>query len=171
MKTTFPFPDSSSNQRLYALDAGDYARHFAPEATLPASRAFLPQEGQTLDSQEREVEQLAISIGLASLEVFMGRRPCQHLKNWTSVPCYRRIERQVKKTHQILADASAHFPQLTLTNKPKPRLRPRRIIVQKASDQAYEISLLVSDNYRTRALALRAEKMRKQWKITALEIA
>lgn len=166
MKTTFPEPD---RRKFIIIEADDYAQHFARQAekqTAPAPAAEQPK----ISLEEKNVEQLGVRIGVAAVEVFMGRRPVHHLASWMTTTCYRTTQDQLARAQKAIQLYHYHYPRVEPYRKPV-QVKPKRIIVQKVSAKAYEMSLLVTDSFRTRAVALRAEKKRGQWKITVLSIA
>ena len=101
----------------------------------------------------------------------MGRRPQHHLAPWMTAGCYRALEKQLEQAKAAIRYRQRHYPQALYPSKPPAVIRPRRIIVQKVAETAYEMSLLVTDDIRTRAVALRAERKRGNWKIATLAIA
>lgn len=165
MKTAFPDKDRN---RYFMMDAAEYEeRYAAPSAPVTAGTALL--EPGTPE-EENAIEQLGITIGMAVIEVFMGRRPVHHLSPWLSAACYRTISQQVTATQELLTRTFSPLtqPQKTPTAT---RISPRRIILQKVSPKAYEICLIVQDGSRARAIALRAEKSNYRWKICTIAVA
>lgn len=163
MKTTFPDHDRN---RYIMVDADAYEELYTAQQ---ATAHLLPSSNNP--EEEKAIENLGVTIGLAVMEVFMGRRPLHHLSPWLSTACYRSISNQVKATHHLLdttfSPASANSPR----NAPAQRITPRRIVLQKVSPKAYEICLIVQDSNRARALALRAEKSSHRWRICTITIA
>ncbi|MGV3016931.1 Rv3235 family protein [Rothia sp. 88186D007BW] len=167
MKTAFPERD---DRKYIIVEATEYAEKYAPffEKGHPAE----PEVSLSfIDQEEQAVEQLGVRIGTAAIEVFMGRRPQHHLAPWMTIGCYRTLEKQLEQAKAAIRYRQLHYPQAMYPQKPSAQIRPRRIIVQKAAPTAYEMSLLVTDEIRTRAIALRAERKRGNWKIVALAIA
>lgn len=180
MITTYP---EDENRPYFILEASEYAQHFTNcqqaaagqlPSLLPSSPAdqpnYLPSQQTVSQSEEEVLEKLGISVGLACIEIFMGRRPLYHISPWTTADCYRSLSDQLKRAQEALNYRIKHFPH-RYCSRSQQQIRPRRIIVQKVAASAYEICLLVTDDYRTRALALRAEIKRKQWKFTTIAIA
>ncbi|WP_237188461.1 Rv3235 family protein [Rothia nasimurium] len=166
MKTTFPEHD---DRRFFAMDIDSYARALARGASSPRVSG-VEHVVPVIDEEEAAVEQLGIRIGTASLEILMGWRPVHHLSAWVSPGCFRAFEKQVAVVRKVVAERHRKFPPVRSQLRPQP-LKPVRIIVQRVSSVAFEMSLLVSDGLMTRAVALRAEKVRKSWRITSLQVA
>lgn len=165
MKTAFPEHDRN---RYRLIDAVDYEENYARycERPLPEDTA----DPHYTSTEEKALERLVVSLGVAIVETFMGRRPLHHLSPWLSSDCYRRVERQVTRTHEMMnrtflpAPAGGHAAQLL-------PVAPRRVVLQKVAIRAYEACLIVHDSQRARAVALRAEYRNRRWKITTVEIA
>ncbi|WP_421084603.1 Rv3235 family protein [Rothia nasimurium] len=166
MKTTFPEHD---DRRFSAMDIDSYARSMAL-GSRPQAEQSRVQAVPVIDEEEAAVEQLGIRIGTASLEILMGWRPVHQLAAWVSPGCLRAFEKQVALVRQVIEERHRKFPPVKSQVPPQP-LKPCRIIVQKVSPVAFEMSLLVTDGWMTRAVALRADKVRKSWKITSLQVA
>lgn len=166
MKTAFP---DRERPPFIVLEADDYAKNYAQyfEKGRGTSQT---QNLPYISEEEAAVERLGVRIGTACLEVFMGRRPLHHLSPWMTAGCYRTIAQQLSRVQPAIAQRLKDYPRIE-PNRAPALIRPRRVIVQKVAEHAYEISLLVTDGCRTRALALRAERKRKQWKIVTLLIA
>lgn len=167
MKTAFPERD---DRKYIIVEATEYAEKYAPyfEKGQPAEPAV---SLSFIDQEEQALEQLGVRIGTAAIEVFMGRRPQHHLAPWMTAGCYRALEKQLEQAKAAIRYRQRHYPQAPYPSKPPAVIRPRRIIVQKVAETAYEMSLLVTDDVRTRAVALRAERKRGNWKIAILAIA
>ncbi|MDO4820536.1 MAG: Rv3235 family protein [Rothia sp. (in: high G+C Gram-positive bacteria)] len=167
MKTAFPERD---DRRYIIVEATEYAERYAPyfEKSQPTEPTV---NLSFIDQEEQALEQLGVRIGTAAIEVFMGRRPQHHLAPWMTTGCYRTLEKQLEQAKAAIRYRQLHYPQAAHPRKPPASIRPRRIIVQKVADTAYEMSLLVTDDVRTRAIALRAERKRGRWKIATLAIA
>lgn len=166
MKTAFP---DRERPRFIVVEASDYAKNYAHY--FEKGRAATPsQDVPYISEEESAVERLGVRIGTACVEVFMGRRPLHHLSPWMTAGCYRTISQNLSRVQPAIAQKLKDYPPIE-PNRAPALIRPRRVIVQKVSAQAYEMSLLVTDGCRTRAVALRAERKRGQWKIVTLLIA
>ncbi|GAA4791327.1 MULTISPECIES: Rv3235 family protein [Rothia] len=166
MKTAFPEHDRN---RYCIIDATEYEEHYATYFERQVKQP--PNDPVYISAEEKSVEQLTLSIGLATVEIFMGLRPMHHLSPWLSQACYRRVHQQVQKVHEMV---NRTFKPPASSGPLQPRVHPvkaRRIILQKVSPKAYEACLIVQDAQRARAVALRAEFLNRRWKITALDIA
>lgn len=98
----------------------------------------------------------------AMLEVEAGVRPVAQLRRWTSDAVYTRLRR---RTHRI------RFVQ-TRAGQPQPgRVWVRSLRVCEPADGVAEVSAVVQDAGRTRAMAIRLEGADGRWRCTALEQA
>lgn len=168
MKTAHP---DHERRPFIVIEANDYAQNYAHYFERGKSTT-MPQ-GTTahyISEEETAVERLGVRIGTACIEVFMGRRPLHHLSPWMTAGCYRTISQNLTQAQAAIAQKLKDYPRIEPHRSPA-AIRPRRVIVQKVANHAYEISLLVTDGCRTRAVALRAEMKRGQWKIVTLLIA
>lgn len=166
MKTAFP---DRERPPFIVVEADDYAKNYAPYFEKGRTIAS-PQNTPYISKEETAVERLGVRIGTACIEVFMGRRPLHHLSPWMTAGCYRTLSQNLSQAQPAIAQKLRDYPRIE-PNRAPALIRPRRVIVQKVADYAYEISLLVTDGCRTRAVALRAERKRGQWKIVTLLIA
>lgn len=168
MKTAYP---DHERRPFIVIEANDYAKNYAQYFERGKSTA-VPQGTAThyISEEEAAVERLGVRIGTACIEVFMGRRPLHHLSPWMTAGCYRTVSQNLAHAQSAIAQKLKDYPRIEPHRAPA-TIRPRRVIVQKVAAQAYEMSLLVTDGCRTRAVALRAEQKRGQWKIVTLLIA
>ncbi|ORC18862.1 MULTISPECIES: Rv3235 family protein [Rothia] len=166
MKTSYP---EWNRKRFIIVNADDYAQYVAAQKATSYHPTPIHMHSR-VTHEERAVEQLGVRIGVATIEVFMGRRPLHHLSAWMTPGCLRAVGQKLERAQIAIAEYHYHYPRVDPHRKPR-QIRPRRIIVQRVAPTAYEMSLLVTDGFRTRAIALRAEKKRKRWKIVTLAIA
>lgn len=165
MKTAFP---DRERPPFIVVEADDYAKNYAQY--FEKGRTVKSPEACYISEEETAVERLGVRIGTASIEVFMGRRPIHHLSPWLTAGCYRTVSYHLTQAQTAIAQKLKDYPRIEPHRTPA-IIRPLRVIVQKVASTAYEISLLVTDGCRTRAVALRAEQKRGQWKIVTLLIA
>lgn len=166
MKTAFP---DRERPPFIVIEANDYAENYARYFEKGKASAT-PQDTHYISKEETAVETLGVRIGTACVEVFMGRRPLHHLSPWMTAGCYRTLSQNLAQAQSAIAQKLKDYPRIEPYRAPA-TIRPRRVIVQKVAAQAYEMSLLVTDGCRTRAVAIRAEQKRGQWKVVTLLIA
>lgn len=100
----------------------------------------------------------AHGVGLACVEVVLGRRPAVQLARWVAPP--------VLESLQARADLVRRAGVLTHARRPA----ARRVRVCPIDRHTAEACLVVDDGVRVRAVALRLEAHRGSWRVTTLEI-
>jgi Family of unknown function (DUF6459) len=101
-------------------------------------------------------------LAQAMLEVEAGVRPVAQLRRWTSEAVYTRLRRSSHRTRFIQARAAQAEPG---------RVWVRSLRVCEPADGIAEVSAVVQDAGRTRAMAMRLEGADGRWRCTALEQA
>ncbi len=114
---------------------------------------------------EKRLSAIAASVGQAAVEVLSGSRPLKQMSQWLDPKSFERL--------QIRTSLVQNFRRRS-TGKTDVRLH-RGISVRstrlcQVRDGAYEASLVIAEQTRVRAVALRLELRRGNWKVTALEI-
>jgi len=132
-------------ERVRHLD--ELARTRAPERDDDRGRAPLADAGR-----------FAHGVGLACVEVVLGRRPAQQLARWVTA--------EVLQSLQERADLVRRAGVLTHARRPV----ARRVRVCPVDEHAAEVCLVVDDGARVRAVALRLDAWRGAWRVTTLEI-
>lgn len=94
------------------------------------------------------------AIGLAVVDVLRGRRPFTHLLRWVSPALYDQLSE--KAPSRLVLEGAA--------------LRLRRVRVQQAVATAVEATVVVEQGKRLRAVALRLEAHRGDWRATAITV-
>ncbi|WP_155838582.1 Rv3235 family protein [Arthrobacter castelli] len=116
----------------------------------------------------RRVLGISRSIAQASLEVLAGTRPATQLSRWLDPVSYEKLQFRAKilrgQRERRRAATASRIDQLHRN----PRVRSVRLC--RISRNAYEAALIVIEQDRVRAVALRLEYRRELWKVTALEI-
>lgn len=101
-------------------------------------------------------------LAQAMLEVEAGVRPVAQLRRWTSEAVYTRLRRHSHRTRFVQSRAG----------QPQPgRVWVRSLRVCEPADGVAEVSAVVQDAGRTRAMAIRLEGADGRWRCTALEQA
>ena len=131
----------------------------AAEAPVPAAPA-----GET--DQDRRVAGTARSIAQACMEAIGGSRPVQQLARWLDPDCYDKLVHRAALAQERRARRAAGRSPL----RPLPGAVVRRVRMCRINADIYEAALVVVEPHRARAVALRLERRRGLWKVTALEI-
>ena len=116
--------------------------------------------GDPLPEQMRLPSAAIGQIVVHAIEILLGHRPPSHLRNWLSPQVFESLVRRAGLAIRIKGRA------------PKGKT-PRALRTQLChpSERAIEAAVVVHDGHGVRAAALRAEFIRKRWRIVALEIA
>lgn len=105
-------------------------------------------------------ESVAGPLAQALVEVLAGRRPVVQMVRWSSPTVYA----------ALTARASvAHRRRLALRGTPV-RLAVRRVIVTRPRDEVAEVSIVVIDGTRVRAVAMQLRGIDGRWIIDALQV-
>lgn len=110
--------------------------------------------------EERHVRSLARIVALACVEAELGLRPARQLSAWLDLPTYGKMVRRADLASRIRADGDA--------TQGRPQALGARCC--HAEDGVYEASATIQLPDRVRAMALRIERRRDRWKVTALEL-
>jgi hypothetical protein len=109
--------------------------------------------------EERQIRSLARIVALACVEAELGLRPARQLSAWLDLPTYGKMTRRAELASRIRPDRGAAGVPQALGSRCCP-----------TGDGAYEASATVQLPDRVRAMALRIERHRNRWKVTALEL-
>ncbi|MHA7153657.1 Rv3235 family protein [Arthrobacter sp. TMN-50] len=114
-----------------------------------------------------QVQRIVRAVVQASLEVLGGSRPLQQMADWLDPSSYERLHLRANLTRSLNRGTSTgtHPDRLLHRNVSVLSVRTCRV-----SAQVYEASAVTCENHRARAVALRLERRRGHWKVTALEI-
>lgn len=115
-------------------------------------------------SLDGEMRVLARSIAQAAVEVLAGTRPVQQLSRSLDPGCLSALQHRAALTRAHTARTQARQQQLHRS----PVIRSVRVCAVK--EGVYEASLVVSEELRSRAVAMRLEGSNGVWRVTALEI-
>ncbi|QTE30287.1 Rv3235 family protein [Pengzhenrongella sicca] len=100
---------------------------------------------------------LCCAVVQAAVEALRGTRPLAQLCRWVSPEIYEQLEIRSELTRRVLGVGSH-------------RATIRRIRLFRLGEGAAEATVVVDDGPRVRAVAIRLEGHRGQWRATALEI-
>ncbi|WP_309073033.1 Rv3235 family protein [Paenarthrobacter sp.] len=134
-------------------------------ANRPASRRSTKRTALTSGpgGADIDVRLVARSIAQAALEVLAGTRPLQQLSRSLDSECYLSLQHRAALTRKHAARTRGN---------PQPHLSPmvRSVRVCSISDSICEASIVVTEELRCRAVAMRLERLDGVWQVTALEI-
>jgi hypothetical protein len=124
-------------------------------ASTTAERALAERRRE----EERHIRSLARIVALACVEAELGLRPARQLSAWLDLPTYGKMTRRAELASRIRPDRGAAGAPRALGSRCCP-----------TGDGAYEAIATVQLPDRVRAMALRIERHRNRWKVTALEL-
>ncbi|WP_024476742.1 Rv3235 family protein [Arthrobacter sp. CAL618] len=113
-----------------------------------------------------QVQRITRSVVQASLEVLGGSRPLQQLAEWLDPPSYERLQLRANLVRSLNRGASTGRPDHLLHRN----ISVRSVRICRITETVYEASAVACENHRARAVALRLERRRGHWRVTALEI-
>jgi hypothetical protein len=123
-------------------------------------------------SLEGRVGGIARAVAQGAVEVIDGTRPAQQLCRWLDPESYERLRLRAGLMRSVAATAAAPAGCSGAPAGPRASrsVAVRRVRLCRVSDDAFEAALVVLDRTRARAVALRIELQRGDWRVTALEI-
>ncbi|MCM0614731.1 MULTISPECIES: Rv3235 family protein [Micrococcaceae] len=120
-----------------------------------------PASGQS--GSDIDVRLVARSIAQATLEVLAGTRPVQQLSRSLDAECYLSLQHRAALTRK-------HSARSRGTAQPHRSPMVRSVRVCSISESICEASIVVAEEQRCRAVAMRLERLDGVWQVTALEI-
>lgn len=145
--------------------AGSIAIAADQGSPLPADPA--PQATPEEVAAAAQVQRIVRSVVQAALEVLGGSRPLQQLADWLDPPSYERLQLRANLVRSLNRAAGANSRPDQLLHR---NVSVRTVRICRISVNVYEASAVTCENHRARAVALRLERRRGHWKVTALEI-
>lgn len=135
-----------------------------------------PQSGNAtadvIDIESAEVRRrllgISRSITQASLEVLAGTRPVNQLSRWLDPASYERLQLRSRMIRAQREKRRAANGAKAARLHRSPQVRSAHLC--RISSEVYEASVVVVEQTRVRAVALRLEYRKQLWKVTALEI-
>jgi hypothetical protein len=159
-----PVPVAEPRPALRVLPAPDETAAGAGQAQLPLERPPAPATARALRPAGRELrddglpdpQEWAQRFAQVALEVAAGLRPPAQLLRWTTTGVLAGLTRR-----HALAQRSGGRP-----------VRPtvRSLHVHEPADAVCEVSVVLGDGPRVRALALRLQGEGGRWRVTAFEL-
>lgn len=178
-----PPPEPAHAPELSAKRAGQLipGQEYAPVIRLkpradqdgsPPPRDSSSSTAEVIDIDSAEVRRrvLAVSrsITQASLEVLAGTRPINQLSRWLDPASYERLQLRSRMVRSQRERRHAVNGAKTVRLHRSPQVRSAHLC--RIRSDVYEATLVVVEQARVRAVALRLEYRKELWKVTALEI-
>ncbi|MEQ4565979.1 Rv3235 family protein [Paenarthrobacter sp. CAP02] len=131
----------------------------------PASRQGGRGTGvvRSSNSADVDVRLVARSIAQAALEVLAGTRPLQQLSRSLDAECYLSLQHRAALTRK-------HAARVRGSQQPHSSPMVRSVRTCSISESICEASIVVAEEQRCRAVAMRLERLDGVWQVTALEI-
>lgn len=126
----------------------------------PGARSAFPFRHRGLALEDlAPVEYWSGCLAVAACEVLTGTRPVQQLTRWLEVPVYGLLARRAGLLRRLgrTADRPTHATLWGIRSST-------------GVEGGFELSAVVHDGTRVRAVALRAVEFRARWRASALEI-
>ncbi|GAB3187688.1 Rv3235 family protein [Nesterenkonia suensis] len=128
-----------------------------------------PTELATQREERRQVHAVSRLICQATMESLAGVRPVQQLHRWMVPAVYEKVrERSTLMAHARRPSGRGHAA--SAGTAPPTRLSLRQIRTQPVESGVWEVSVIFTDETRTRACAMRVEAHRGRWRAVALEL-
>ncbi|MEG9248815.1 Rv3235 family protein [Arthrobacter sp. Soc17.1.1.1] len=170
-----PLPLVSTAVRPSGTTAGPITGRRSPpdplrDDTEGAASAGSPPPTPAADDPEtiRRISGIARSVAQGALEVLAGTRPLQQLARWLDAGNYERLQLRANLVRCIHdAPTGRNGGAVSSANR---HVLVRSARVCPVSPGVYEASVVAYDRKRVRAVALRIERQRGAWRVTALEI-
>lgn len=118
--------------------------------------------------EKRRVTAISKSVGQAAVEVLAGTRPVSQLSRWLDPQSYERLQLRSTMVRQQREARHARSSTGIRRLHRNPQVRSAKLC--RLNSDIYEASLVVVEQTRARAVALRLEYRKELWKVTALEI-
>lgn len=155
--STFPTParDSSTVSQVAVLKwnmNSPKSQHLLNQLDLAKENIWAGPTQTSLPDPQIWSENCARVI----IDILSGRRNLSSLRRWLDMSLYRRLEARISSRPP---EGEPSFPALTKASR-----------LCQISPTAYECAVVVMENGRARAVAMRINAFRNRWMITALEV-
>lgn len=170
-------PSSNVGVRLavpVASAQGTLALTLLPRQGPPSAQARPERMGTTrpgaavvpIDRRlRRSIEEWTLRFVQAAVEIVGGDRPASQLVRWTDPEVYADLRRRA----HLVARAGGHQPGLARVQTVRPRVHSVHACF--LSTEVVECGVHVRHGERSRALAVRFERIEQRWICTALDFA
>ncbi|WP_120004453.1 Rv3235 family protein [Nesterenkonia muleiensis] len=110
--------------------------------------------------ERRQIVAIARMVCQATTEVLNGLRPVNQLRRWLDAEVHRKVEQRaaIMARHRSPSTARPHRLSFDAEQTTHPRAG------------AWEVSVIFTDEHRTRACALRLQAHRGRWRVVAMEL-
>ncbi|MEX5235439.1 Rv3235 family protein [Kocuria arenosa] len=122
--------------------------------------------GHDAEDELGRVTALARSIGQAAVEVLGGNRPAAQLSRWTTPEIVERFQQRADMLRLLQEQFEGKAALQELHRNP----HVRRCRVCRVDRGIYEVALVVVEPRRSRAVAMRVERLGRGWSVTQLEV-
>lgn len=122
--------------------------------------------GHDAEDELGRVTALARSIGQAAVEVLGGSRPAAQLGRWTTPEIAERFQQRADMLRLLQEQFEGKAALQELHRNP----HVRRCRVCRVGRGVYEVALVVVEPRRSRAVAMRVERLGRGWSVTQLEV-
>ncbi|GAA4704357.1 MULTISPECIES: Rv3235 family protein [Kocuria] len=129
-------------------------------------RADRTRAGLTHKNELERVTAMARSIGQAAVEILGGTRPATQLARWTTPDVVERFEERAAMLRLVQEQYRDRASLFEIHRAP----RVRRVRICSPAPECYEASLVIEESVRARAVALRIERINRQWRVVHLEV-
>lgn len=122
--------------------------------------------GHDAEDELGRVTALARSIGQAAVEVLGGSRPAAQLSRWTTPEIVERFQQRAEMLRLLQEQFEGKAALQELHRNP----HVRRCRVCRVDHGVYEVALVIVEPRRSRAVAMRVERLGRGWSVTQLEV-
>ncbi|MFE7631197.1 Rv3235 family protein [Kocuria sp. NPDC057446] len=122
--------------------------------------------GHDAEDELGRVTALARSIGQAAVEVLGGSRPAAQLIRWTTPEIVERFQQRAEMLRLLQEQFEGKAALQELHRNP----HVRRCRVCRVDVGVYEVALVIVEPRRSRAVAMRVERLGRGWGVTQLEV-
>lgn len=129
-----------------------------------ATRQFAPSIRAAGTEEMREIHAITRATVQAAIEVLAGTRPIHQLARRLDQRCLTALQHRAS----LIRHEAARSPRKLGGLHRNPTVRSVRAC--EVTPDIYEASAVVIDELRTRAVAVRLERSKQVWRVTALEI-
>lgn len=129
-------------------------------------RSDRSRSGLTHKNEEERISAMARSIGQAAVEILGGTRPASQLARWTTPDVVDRFEQRAAMLRLVQEQYRDRSSLFEIHRAP----RVRRVRVCSPAPECYEACLVIEESVRARAVALRIERINRQWRVVHLEV-
>lgn len=136
-----------------------------PVVSAPAAGTVSLEEARTRE----HIGTIARMVAQGSLEVLAGTRAAQQMARWLDPQSYDKLQLRAGLVRR-LGQESADPSRLPGTLRLHRSVTVRSARICRLSPAVFECSVVVAEQQRVRAVALRIQHRRGAWRVTALEI-